>query len=167
MPVLLSDDEIQRFIDEPKPLPPNYHLRLRLKPKRGHKEAELDFEGVHGSPFRLILRQSKVNPLDFSVILAYCAPQTNILFRLRRYNGKHGEHTNKLEGDKFYAFHIHKATRRYQEAGFNEDAYAEPTDRYADFDDALQCMLANCRFELPPSPQPSLPLFSEVFNHDD
>ena len=165
MPVLLSDDEIQRLINEPKPLPPNYHLRLRLKPKRGHKEAELDFEGVHRSPFRLILRQSMRNPLDFSVIIAYCVPQTNIIFRLRRYNGKSHEHTNKLEGDKFYDFHIHQATKRYQDAGLREDAYAEPTDRYADFHDALQCMLANCGFEFPPNPQPSLPFLSEVFNH--
>jgi len=156
MPVLLSDDEIQRFIDEPKPLPPNYHPRLRLKPKRGHKEAELDFEGTDGSPFRLILRQSMGNPLDFSLILAYRVPQTNIIFRLRRYNGKSHEHTNNLEGNRFYDFHIHQATKRYQEAGLREDAYAEPTDRYADFDDALQCMLANCRFELPPNLQPSL-----------
>lgn len=160
MPVLLNDDEIRRLINEPKPLEPNYRERIRLKPKRGHKEAELDFEGTDGSPFRLILRQSMKNPLDFSVILGYRVPRTNILFRLRRYNGKHGEHTNKLEGNRFYNFHIHKATRRYQDAGFDEDAYAEPTDRYASFHEALQCMLANCGFELPPNPQPSLPLLS-------
>ncbi len=160
MPILLSDDEIQRLISEPKPLPPNYHLRLRLKPKRGHKEAELDFEGADGTPFRLILRQSIGNPLDFSLILAYRVPQTNIVFRLRRYNGKSHEHTNKLEGNKFYDFHIHEATKRYQEVGLREDAYAKPTDRYADFDDALQCMLANCGFELPPNSQPPLPSFN-------
>ncbi len=165
MPVLLSDDEIQRLISEPKPLPPNYYLRLRLKPKRGHKEAELDLEGAQGSPFRLILRQSMGNPFDFSVILAYCVPQTNITFRLRRYNGKSHEHTNKLEGNRFCDFHIHQATRRYQEAGFGEDAYAEPTDRYADFQGAFQCMLANCGLELPLNSQPSLPAFREVFNH--
>jgi len=159
MPVLLSDDEIQHLINEPKPLPPNYHLRLRLKPKRGHKEAELDSEGANGTPFRLILRQSMGNLLDFSLILAYRVPQTNIVFRLCRYNGKSHEHTNKLEGNKFYDFHIHEATQRYQEAGLREDAYAEPTDRYADFDDALQCMLTNCGFELPPNPQAVSSLF--------
>ena len=157
MPVLLNDDEIQRFINESKPLPPNFHLRLRLKPKRGHKEAELDFEGADGSPFRLILRQTMGNPLDFSLILAYCVPRTNIVFRLRRYNGRSHEHTNKLEGDRFYSFHIHKATLRYQEEGFREDAYAEPTDRYADVEGALECMLSNCGFEVPPNPQPRLP----------
>jgi hypothetical protein len=160
MPVLLSDDEIQRLINEPKPLTPNYRDRIHLKPKRGHKEAELDLEGVQGSAFRLILRQSMGNPLDFSVILAYCVPQTNVTFRLRRYNGKSHEHTNKLEGNRFYDFHIHQATRRYQEAGFGEDAYAEPTDRYADFQGALRCILANCGFELLPNSQPPLPSFS-------
>jgi len=162
MSVLLSDDDIQRLINEPKPLPPNYHLRLRLKPKRGHKEADLDFQGTEGSSFRLILRQSVSNPLDFSVILAYCVPRTNIIFRLRRYNGKSHEHTNRLEGDRFYDFHIHQATRRYQEVGLREDAYAEPTDRYADLQDALQCLLSNCEFEIPPNLQPPLPFPSEV-----
>ena len=159
MPVLLNDDEIQRFIEEPKPLSADYRLRLRLKPKRGHKEAELDLEGSEGSPFRLILRQSMGNSLDFSLILAYLVPRTNIVFRLRRYNGRSHEHTNKLEGNKFYSFHIHMATPRYQEEGFREDAYAEPTDRYADLEGALECMLANCGFEVPPNPQPLLPQF--------
>ena len=161
MPVLLSDDEIQHLIDEAKPLPENYRLRLQLKPKRGHKEADLDFEGAAGSSFRLILRQSMVNPLAFSVILGYCVPKTNVLFRLRRYNGKNHEHTNKLERTKFYAFHIHRATRRYQDAGLKEDEYTEPTERYADFESALQCMLDDCEFEFPPKPQPSLPFIGE------
>ena len=152
----LSDDDIGGLISERKPLPQGYDARLRLKAKRGHKEAELDFEGAEASPFRLIVRQSIANPLDFSLILAYRVPGTNIVFRLRRYNGKSHEHTNKLEMQTFYGFHIHLATFRYQEAGFSEDAYAEPTDRYASLNGALECMLANCAFDVPPRLQPRL-----------
>lgn len=106
----------------------------------------MDIQGAHGSKFRLILRQSVFNPLDFSVILAYCTPTTNRIFRLRRYNGRSHEHTNRIEGDRFYDFHIHMATERYQELGMSEDAYAEPTERFADLPSALQCLLEDCGF---------------------
>lgn len=88
--------------------------------------------GADGSEFRLILRQCEANPLDFSIILGYRVPNTNEIFRLRRYNGKHGEHTNVLEGRTFYDYHVHMATARYREAGLREDTYAERTDRYSD-----------------------------------
>jgi hypothetical protein len=98
--------------------------------------------------YRLILRQSNFNTLDFSVILTVCPPDLNQLFRLRRYNGKSHEHTNQIEENTFYDFHIHHATERYQENGSREDAFAEITDRYADFHTALRCMLKDCGFEM-------------------
>lgn len=156
MAELLTDQEIAQLLLESKPLPENFQERIRLKSKRGHKEAELDITGIEGSSFRLILRQSTLNPLDFSAILAYQVPQSNALLRLRRYNGKSHEHTNKLENDRFYGFHIHKATRRYQESGLREDAFAELTERYADFDGALQCLWQDAAFVLPKGFQPGL-----------
>jgi hypothetical protein len=153
MPIQLSDAEIGQLIQEPKLLPENYRERMVVKPKRGHKERELDLTGARGSAFRLILRQGLANPLDFSVILAYCLPASNLCFRLRRYNGKSHEHTNQLEGDSFYAFHIHTATERYQISGLREDAYAEPSERFADFAEGCRCMLKDCGFQEPPQPQ--------------
>jgi len=79
------------------------------------------------------------------------------MFRLRRYNGKSHWHTNKLEHFTFFDYHIHQATQRYQEAGLEEDAYAEPTDLYADLNDALQCAVRDCGFQLPPNNQLILP----------
>lgn len=149
MVVRYSDIEINTMIDERKPLPDKYRSRIQLREKRGHKERELEVIGVQGTKYRLILRQSNFNPLDFSVILAVDPPESNRQFRLRRYNGKHGEHTNKIEGNKFYDFHIHHATERYQEYGMDEDAFAEPTDRYGDYNEALRCMLEDCGFETP------------------
>ena len=49
------------------------------------------------------------NPLDFSVILAWLPPQSSTTFRLCRYNGKSHEHTNALEGNRFYDFHVTKS----------------------------------------------------------
>jgi hypothetical protein len=156
----LTDDEIRRLLAVKKALPPDYRRQLTLKPKHGHDERELDVRGDDGSGFRLILRQSRFNKLDFSVILASRLPGTSELFRLRRYNGMHGEHTNRIEGaPAFCGFHVHTATARYQEAGMAEDAFAEPTDRYSDLGSGLQCMLRECNFELAEAGQGSL--FSE------
>jgi len=155
MPVSYSDREIAALLRERKPLPPNYQTRIRLRNKRGHKERELDITGAQGTQFRLILRQSDFNPLDFSIILAVCPVGSNQVFRLRRYNGKH-EHTNHIEEQTFYDFHIHEATERYQELGTREDTYAEKTDRYSDFHSALHCMIRNCGFDMPEDDQQTL-----------
>ena len=156
MAVKYTDKAIADMIAEPKPLPVNWRSRLNLLDKRGHMERELDVIGDHGNEYRVLLRQSEINPLDFSVILALSPPETNQLFCLRRYSGKSHEHTNRIEGATFFGAHVHYATARYQELGCGEDAYAEPCDRYADFESALLCLLRECEFQEPevdPSPR--------------
>ena len=153
MAATLSDQDIRKLILEKKPLPADFRTKLQLKPKAGHKERELDVNGVDGGEYRLILRQSNFNSLDFSVILVYKFAKSNLLFRLRRYNGKSHEHTNAIEGSTFYDFHIHEATERYQDMGTREDAYACPSDRFADVFEAISCLLKDCSFEIAPSAQ--------------
>ncbi len=156
MATILTDTDIKALLEERKPLPANYREKLQVKPKRGHKERELDIPGVSGSEFRLILRQSDFNVLDFSVILSYCLPQTNLCLRLRRYNGKSHQHTNNIEDRTFYDFHIHTASERYQRQGMREDGFAEPTSRYADIHSAIRCCLSDCGFDIPDDGQTSL-----------
>jgi hypothetical protein len=156
MAVNLTDAEIAAYIAEVKRLPDDYLEKIQTKPKRGHRERELDFVGADGSEFRVILRQSSFNPLDFSVILAWIPPQSTSPFRLCRYNGKSHEHTNTLESKTFYDFHMHRATERYQQSGLREDSFAEPTNRYQDFNGALQCLIKDCHFEFPPNHQSGL-----------
>ena len=153
MAVNVTDAEIAALIAEAKPLPEDYQQRVQTRPKRGHRERELDLVGENGSKFRLILRQSSFNPLDFSVIIAWLPPQSTSPFRLCRYNGKSHEHTNALELQKFYAFHVHRATGRYQQSGLREDSFAEPTTRYQDSAGALQCLLQDCGFQVPANHQ--------------
>ena len=81
--------------------------------------------------------------------MAVRVPQSNRLFRLRRNNGRSHEHTNSVEGETFYDYHIHTATERYQEIGAREDAYAEATARYSDFAGAVGCMLEDANFDTP------------------
>ena len=156
MPVIYPDQDIESLVQEVKPAPADWHRRVRLRPKRGHDERHLDLAGMTGNEFRLILRQSRINPLDFSVVLAVRVPRSSQIFRLRRYNGRSHEHTNQIERMTFYDFHIHFATERYQELGAREDAYAEPTDRYCDFRGALRCLGDDVNLEIPPEPQRDL-----------
>ena len=158
MAAFFSDNEIAGLIAEVKPLLPDWHSRMTLKPKRGHREREVDVKGEGGSRFRLILRQAALNPLDFPVILAVLVPKTNQVFRLLRCNGKSHEHTNRLERETFYDFHIHRATERYQkEEGYREDGYAEVTDKYSDFEGALGTLFDEGGFVRPSTSQMDLP----------
>ncbi len=156
MAAKFSDADINAFVEERKPLSNDFRSKIRLRDKRGHKEQELDIQGASGNQYRLILRQSKFNILDFSIILVYCPVDSNQIFRLRRYNGKSHGHTNTIESDYFYNFHIHTATERYQEIGMREDTYAEPSNRFSDFSAAIKCMLGDCGFDVPVNPQGNL-----------
>jgi len=149
-----SDNEIHQLIQEPqRPLSAKY--KLRLKSKGAHEEQDIELEGTKGNRFRLLLRRSRKNSLDFSVILAYCPSETSKEFRLCRYNGKH-QHTNNLEKQSFDDFHIHHATERYQEIGAKEETYAEQTDRFSDLESALQCLINDCVIIIGDDKQPWL-----------
>jgi len=143
----LADAEINALLQEVKALPADWRGRLQPVAKRGHRERQLDLQGEDGTEFRIMVRQSLLNAMDFSVVLAYLPPTSNLVVRLRRYNGRSHEHTNRLEGDRFYDFHIHQVTERYQDAGLSADSYAEPTGRYADLHGAIECLVADCAFE--------------------
>jgi len=157
VPRILSDDEIAELWAEPKPMPDNWERRLapQEKSNRQHRERDLRLTGNAGHEFRVVLRQSVMNPLDFSVILTLIDGD-GTEYRLLRYNGRHpSPHTNKWEkarrreGATFEScFHIHKATERYQvEYGAKGiDGYAEPTERYGSIHTALRAFLADNGF---------------------
>jgi hypothetical protein len=148
MAVKFTDEEISGLIAETKILTDDYDQLSRFRERRGYRERDIEIEGTQGSKFRLILRQTILNPMDFSVILAVRSVDSNKLFRLRRYNGKH-IHTNRIEKNRFYGFHIHEATERYQRLGMKEESFAEPTENYSDIHGAISCMINDCNFKLP------------------
>lgn len=151
---ILTDQEITDLISEPKVVPNNWFTRLETEDKAHyqHKEKEVEVEGSKGNLFRIILRQNNLNELDFSIILALREKDSNAIYRLVRFNGKHpSPHTNKWEKEnrqpnhKFVpAFYIHKATQRYQESSYDIDGYAEVTSSYSDFHSALAQFLLEC-----------------------
>lgn len=126
---IILDSEIKSLLEEEKPLPDNWRVAIKLRKKRGHYERQFSVTGKNGTVFHLIARKSMRNEFDFSVSLAAQLPNSNRIFGLRRYNGLSHEHTNRIEHEVFYDFHIHYATKRYQEFGMSEDSFAVRTDR--------------------------------------
>ena len=144
---MFSDSDIQKLIDDIKPLSSKILKEVKLKNKENktYKEYDIEVKSNSGKIFRIRIRASTINVLDFSVILIY-VDENRKYHILRRYNGKHS-HKNQIEKDKFRDFHIHKATKRYPDAGFRIDGYAEVTDSYNNWKDALTKMLKECNFK--------------------
>ena len=148
---VITDIEIGQLLTESKPLPHNWESRLRPRDKSDQcfKQREIDIVATSGHLFRVVLRQNTLNPQDFSIILVF-VDEDGTGYRLIRFNGRHpSDHTNKLERAKREGmqrfrsqFHIHRASERYQIAGFEMDGYADPTTVYDSFDAALKQFIA-------------------------
>ena len=160
----LDDVEIRALLAEPKTLPENWKARLKLRPKAEFKydQRDLRIKGANGNIFKIVLRQNTVNRLDFSVILMFI-DKDGSEFRLCRFNGNSHKHTNKLEKslgrrDVSFSsqFHLHMATERYQQYGFEIDGYAEVTSSFSSFDQALDKFIEEYAFVFP---EENLPLF--------
>ena len=144
---ILSDIEIKNLIEDVKPMSVKSirNINPKLKEKRMHKEAELNIVSETERNFKLIIRVNTIDMFDFSIILMYTDEQGKS-YILRRYNGKH-PHKNKLEGTTLWDFHIHYATERYQQQGYRIESYAETTDSYSNWTEALNKMLDDCNFK--------------------
>lgn len=153
--IRLRDDLIHQLIQEKKSLPSNLVSGRAMTIRNGHYRKEYPVTADSGSEFVVKIRQSVINPLDFSVILGYKMPGLHTVFRLRRYNGRHA-HTNLIEGDSFQDFHVHTATERYQKKGVDEEYFAEASGRHYDLQSAIECLVADCGFHMS---FPDLPLF--------
>lgn len=147
--LVLSEDSIRELIDEPKPMPDGLRPLTRVVQRHQHMRRDFEVTSKTGNSFVVAVRKSMLNPFDFSVILGYKLPGLNTVFRLRRYNGKSHYHSNPIENTRFRDFHIHTATARYQLRGPKEEHFAEVTNRYADVDGAIDCLLDDCGFRKP------------------
>ena len=156
MSYYFTDQEINSLISEEKIFPGTIEEIMNFKESDGHKRASIELPRADGSRFIIKLRQNQNDINDFSAIFAFQEKNINKDFKLRRYNGKSHEHSNKLEDNKHYAFHIHIATQRYQDIGRKEESYAEETNRYSNITGALKCLLQDCNVKIKLNPQTSL-----------
>jgi hypothetical protein len=156
MSYYFTDEEINSLISEEKNFLGSIEEIMIYKESDGHKRASIELPRSDGNRFIIQLRQNQNDINDFSAIIAFQEKNSNKDFKLMRYNGKSHEHSNKLEGNRYYAFHIHMATQRYQDAGRKEESYAEETNRYSDIKGALRCLLQDCNVKIKLNPQTSL-----------
>lgn len=151
--VTLTDDEIAGLLAEPKPTVDGQQALTALAqatPANSHRRHRVPIATSGPHAFVLHLRQSSLDPYDFSVILTYVAPDGTTM-NLRRHNGPSHQHRNAMEGDIFRGRpHVHMATERYHAAGHDPEGYAEPTEAFHDLATALQAMLADTGFAPPP-----------------
>lgn len=150
--MLLTDAEISALLAEQKPeVDPHKLLQTfaNTTPKDGHRRNAITVNGAAGDRFQLSLRQSILDPYDFSVILTVIRPDGSL--NLRRHNGTSHAHSNPIEGDKFQGVcHIHEATERYQRRGSDAEHFARATTHFSDLATALNAMLRIASFQ-PPS----------------
>lgn len=152
---VLSDSQIAALISEGKKIPDGLRPLSRLIERNQHKRKDFEISGAQGSEFTVAVRQSALNPFDFSVILGYKVPGLNTVFRLRRYNGKSHVHTNLIEGETVRGFHVHSATERYQQFGSKkEEGFAQETSRYWNLESAIDCLIQECGFLSPIADSP-------------
>ena len=149
MAIIYSDAKIEELLQECKPLSSDWRLAL-------FETGMVCVEGVNGNEFCIRVRQNKVVPLDFSLILTVRVPLSNQEFRLRRYNGSTSPHNNPIENEEIVGFHIHCATERYQQEGYDEETFAEQTTQYCDLNGALRCLLNDANFREPVESQLNL-----------
>lgn len=155
---ILSEVQISALIAEEKKIPDGLRPLSRQVERNQHRRRDYEVTGASGSEFLVFVRQSTLNPFDFSVILGYRVPGTNTVFRLRRYNGRSHRHTNAIERETIRGFHMHSATERYQRfPGSREDGFAETTNRYWNLESAIECLIEDCGFT---SPMDDSPLFT-------
>lgn len=148
---ILRDSEIQSLIDDVKPITSNAVKMIKPVPlnNRRHMGHEHEVLSRSGKKYSIYVRLNSINVHDFSIILKYYEASSKSWYVLRRYNGSSHRHTNIIERTKIIrAFHIHKATERYQNMGLNIDGYAESTEAYSNWRDALSLMLKECNFRM-------------------
>jgi len=146
----LTESMINELLSETKLLPLDYVEKLRLKERKdsAHSEASCYIDGVKGHHYRINIRKSNINPLDFSIILVYEDRRSHTDYILTRYNGDHGSHKNVIEKDLIEGCHIHTATERYQSAGLRIDSYAVKTKDYSSYNTALDSFIKDLNFRM-------------------
>lgn len=136
-----SDANIIALIECPKTTTKAPRREMRLERGSLRNDAELISEdGEHH--FRLFVRQSAEFLESFSIGLIYEPRDGSSSITLLRCNGPHGQHRNiPFAPDEHFHYHIHEATAAAIAEGERAERYAEKTDKYAAFEQALAYFL--------------------------
>jgi hypothetical protein len=145
--VILTDSQIDNLIADDKYLQDSVLRNTKWKISGAHRKKDVLVTDSQGNEiFMIFWRQLVTDSLDFTVGLSYKVPDSTQRINLIRCNGKSHIHTNKIESDNLdITYHLHKASERYQVAGFKPEDHAVATDKYSTMDEAFKylCTIAN------------------------
>lgn len=136
-----SQQELEELIVRPKRIiePPRKDMRL----ERGSLRNDFGLESLEDNindtmKFSAFMRKNESFPENFSIGLIVYPKDESGSFCLLRYNGPHGDHVNDLLDPRpHYGFHIHKAKAENIAEGFSSELYAELTESYGSYEEAL------------------------------
>jgi hypothetical protein len=145
---VLTDEEIQFLISYPKVIitPPKTKLALT----QGHYRNGMELSSEDGKyRFTVFMRINEVFQENFTIGLRYHPADDPESIILLRCNGPHGEHRGPLDSqdNHFWTYHIHLAREIIIRQGLRSEAYAEETDKYSNYNDALSFFLRYCNIK--------------------
>lgn len=156
--ISLTDEQIARLIAMPKRVT---NPKARQVPDAKHFKCDYKVLGESGDDeFTIFVRQHAEMLDDFTAGLKWHAMAGDVVI-LMRCNGSSHPHKNHIEGTRFSPgnYHIHKATERYIEGGYDSEHFAEVTNGYTTVEGALHHLCIECNVSgLDTSPE-SLSLF--------
>lgn len=137
-----TQSELDELISCPKQVvdPP----RKEMRSERGHQRNDMTLGSLHGERrFSVFMRINEQFSENFSVGLIYDPRDEPGDLMLLRCNGPHGEHDNSPMEDPqpHFGYHIHRARADVINAGLLPQKFAESTDAYASFPEALRHFL--------------------------
>jgi hypothetical protein len=118
--------------------------RKGMRAERGHQRNDLTLDSLDGvQRFSVFMRINERFPENFSIGLIYNPRDEPGDLALLRCNGMHGEYDNSPMEDPqpHFGYHIHRAKADVINAGLPPLKFAELTDVYASFPEALQHFL--------------------------
>ncbi|MDD3673475.1 MAG: hypothetical protein PHG70_08160 [Synergistaceae bacterium] len=137
----MTDAELQKLIDTPKKMSTKGLKKLlERKVENAYKRSDIELSSETEHSFYLRIRESLDDPTDYSAILSVKL-KSGETFNLVRCNGSSHSHKNRIEKTKLFGTHIHVATERYIEMGYQSEAFAEESAEYNNINEAIECLM--------------------------
>lgn len=158
MDISLSDERIAELVTMPKRIT---NPKARQVPDAKHLKCDYKAVSVSGDEeFTIFVRQHREMLDDFTAGLKWHSTTGEVVI-LMRCNGASHPHRNHIEGTRFSPgnYHIHKATERYIDNGYEPEHFAEITNGYTTIEGAIHQLCVECNISGLDTTPESLNLF--------
>lgn len=133
-----TQDVIDGLISSPKRILEAPKRQMKLVGADWRNDCKLVAEGVDGE-FSIFMRRSEDFAENFSIGIVYDPKDGSGDIMLVRCNGPHGGFNDSFKlTHPHWGYHIHRATEAAIADGFKPEKYAEQTEEYASFEEAVQ-----------------------------